>query len=209
MPALVLGSGITALGVMRCLGAHSTPTFVVTDSPGCLRASRWFRPLGDRALTPGSTSVEDLLRGLDLPGAVLFPCSDETVLAVSALPADLAERFPASVPPLASTRSLVDKGELARLLAEAGIPHPCTARLRTPDDLDGLEDVISGGAFLKPVQSQAFFRAFHCKGFPVDDVASARRHLERALAQGFEMVLQELVPGPAANQVCVDGFVDR
>src|SRR5690606_17421385 len=43
-PALVLGTGITALGVVRALGRAGLPLHAASADAGFVRASRWYRP---------------------------------------------------------------------------------------------------------------------------------------------------------------------
>jgi len=204
----VLGAHITALGVLRRLARTGVRTYVLSRDLELVRHSRFYRNLPG-ALDGSSGNLANQLRHAGLDGAVLVPCSDEMLVEVASLPPDLASRFVASIPPRETAVQLVDKAMLARLLGEAGVAHPRTVELRAPEDLDSVDTDTLLRSFIKPTHSQAFAREFNCKGFHVDDLPSAKRQVSETLARGFALVLQEMIPGPASHQMCVDGFVDR
>jgi D-aspartate ligase len=149
------------------------------------------------------------LEALPCERAVLIACSDQTALWVAGLDATVRRRFPSSTPTAAVFDLLVDKARFADTLVEAGVPHPYTRRLTSRQDLADLESRAGQVIFLKPVDSQSFFRRFGVKAFHVRDRAEAEARQEEAQAAGLELVLQEYVPGPATAHVFIDGFRDR
>lgn len=208
VPALVLGTGITALGVIRRLGRLGVHGYLVSDRPAFIRGSRWYRPT--RLLSaPEPGDLPEWLAALPIERAALIPCSDTWLEAVASLPAAVSARFPASVPPQATARRLVDKLLLAELLENAGVPHPRTVELRTPADWERIDVKMKAETFLKPVQSQQFFEVFHRKAFTIGDPGEDDLRIAAALERGLGLVVQEMIPGPADHQLCVDGFVDR
>jgi predicted ATP-grasp superfamily ATP-dependent carboligase len=210
VPALVLGPRVTALGVVRALAASRIPTWVVADTADFTRWSRWYRGLSGGSVRWSDPDVlaEDLAR-LDLPRAVLFPCSDASSIAVAGLTKPLAERFPASAAPWTSQLVCTDKLKFSDALEHLGIPRPMTRRIDSVEDLAGIPEADFEDVFLKPRNSERFsadyrVKAFHCRGR-----REALESCERALAAGHSMVLQQYVPGPPDAHFFVDGFVDR
>lgn len=205
---LILGSGITVLGVLRALSRANVDLFVLPDVDRTTRRSRWFRaaPAALSGLKP-----EALARGLEaLPDqTVLMPCSDLWVRTVAALPAEVRSHYPASVAPVEALDILVDKASFASTLDRLGLPHPATRLLESVRDLDLVSDKILQSSFLKPVHSQQFFARFGVKAFRIADKTSAQARLRECIGAGFQVMLQEYIPGPPTNHYFIDGFVDR
>jgi predicted ATP-grasp superfamily ATP-dependent carboligase len=70
-------------------------------------------------------------------------------------------------------------------------------------------DAVLKDSFLKPVSSQEFFARYAVKAFMVSGRLDARKKLADSIGSGFEMMLQEYIPGPPTNHYFIDGFVDR
>jgi len=209
IPALVLGAGITALGVQRALARAGIPYFVADRQDPLLLRSRRYRPLPDATESTSPEGLDGWLRRLSLDRAVLLPCSDAWAAAVAGRASDLHGRFPASVPAPASLERLVDKSRFAELLEEMEIARPGLWRLEGAADLGGIPDEALAAAFLKPTDSGRFHAAFGTKAFEIGDRAEARIRLGEARAAGVELILQEYVPGPPSAHRFVDGFRDR
>ncbi len=207
LPVVVLGSGITALGVIRILARDRIQSFVADDADLLLRRSRWFRPLprGIRA-TP---DLADWLPQLPFSRAVLIPCSDAWVRQVSMMDEPLRQRYPASVSTPDVLELFVDKGRFAELLRRSGTPHPLTRIVDTPADLATVPSAVFSSAILKPRDSQRFMQRFGVKAWHVDSAQHATKEMLRFRDEGFPVVLQEYIPGPPTRHYFVDGFVDR
>ena len=204
LPVLVLGTGVTALGVARILAHDGIPAWHVTERPDHLRHSRHYRPYRTYRPHRFSEDLAEWLTGFPEEAAVLMPCADSLVREVAALSPALRERFRAVVPDEAVVTTVTDKAGFARFLAGAGIPHPVTV-VTGPDT--SVPDLA--GAFLKPTDSQAFFARHGIKGLRADSPAALRALLADLAAQGDSMVVQEYVPGPAGSHVFVDGYAGR
>lgn len=210
VPALVIGSGITVLGAVRALGRAGNRVYAACPPRDYARRSRWYRPL---PLPPwdgrGGEPAASALEALPFERAVLIPCSDQTALWVAGLEPAVRRRFPSSTPSGEVFDLLVDKARFADTLLRADVPHPYTRRLTSSADLADLESRAGQVIFLKPVDSQSFFRRFGVKAFHVRDRAEAQARWQEARAEGLDLVLQEYVPGPATAHVFIDGFRDR
>ncbi|HEX5241404.1 MAG TPA: hypothetical protein VFW20_10440 [Candidatus Limnocylindrales bacterium] len=210
LPALVFGKNNTALGALRSLAGHGVPTLVAEETGDLISRSRLYaRPPRTLRETSDSTVLAAYLDDLPIERAVLIPGADGWAGAISGLPARLAERFPASVPPHTATDRLLEKSRFRELVEELGIPHPRTRTLRTLDDLDGLDELMLAGAFLKPTESQRHNAAFGTKGLFVQTLEAARRRVGEGAAAGITFMLQEWIPGGMGNTVLLDGFIDR
>jgi D-aspartate ligase len=205
---LALGSGITLLGVLRTLSRSGIDVQALPDADRVARRSRWYHS-APRALS--GVSPETLAEALEnvSAGTVLMPCSDHWARAVAALPDEVRARYPASVAPLRALDVLVDKAGFARTLDRLRLPHPMTSIMKSVADLDAVSASVIQSSFLKPVHSQQFFARFGVKAFRVEGIAAARERLAMCIDAGFQMMLQEYVPGPPSNHYFIDGFVDR
>lgn len=211
VPVLVLGKGMTALGVIRVLGRRGIPLFVAGAGREIVTRSRFYRPLPGEPLgvTRGSTNLAEWLQTLDFERMVLLPCSDGWAMAVSQLPDGLRSRFPASVAETSRLVRLVDKGAFGETLDELGLPHPRTIRLGPAGALAGATDEWLRNAFLKPTDSGRFSAEYGVKAVRPSGRAHAAEVVGRARGKGLELLLQEFIPGPPTHHVFLDGFVDR
>jgi len=205
---LALGSGITLLGVLRSLGASGFDVTALPDADRMSRRSRWYRA-GPPFLS-GVTPATFAERVGGLPSAtVLIPCSDVWARTLAALAPALAKQYPVSVAPIEVFNLLEDKQRFAQTLDRLSLPHPTTRAICSVSDLESVSDSVIGSSFLKPAHSQQFFARFGVKAFRVKDRSDASAGVARAIEAGFEMLLQEYVPGPPTNHYFIDGFIDR
>lgn len=208
-PALILSNpSHGALGVIRALARIPQFTVGMAESP--VSYSRWHRRLphqvGD---DPTPESLAGFLTRLPAERMVLIPCSDEWVAAVAGLPPTLAARFPASVASPDTIDICLDKGRFAETLARLGLPHPRTICIEASDDGRTLLDNGLRDPFLKPRNTAALWRSHRVKAFRIRTADEAMARVREAQRAGFQLMLQEYVPGPASAHYFVDGFVDR
>lgn len=210
VPVLIFGAHIAALGVLRLLAARGIQSYVVDATSDIIVRSRWYRA-AERTLpeTSDSDELAGFLQSLDMPRAVLIPCSDKWALAVAGLPLETRQRCPASVAPREAVEQFVDKDRFRALIDRLGIPHPRTLPLRGPADLDLATDDDLANGFLKPTDSQRYYRLFGTKGSFVHSRHAAARQVEQASAAGITLMLQEWIPGNMSKTILIDGFVDH
>jgi predicted ATP-grasp superfamily ATP-dependent carboligase len=206
-PVVVLGSGITALGVVRSLGRAGLRPHLVGKPADFACRSRWVR---DRVLRiEESVDPVALVAGLDrnrIDRAVLIPATDSWSTAVSRLPDDARDRFPTSLPSAEVLELLVDKWLFAQTLEVHGVPYPRTVAVESEADLTG---VNFERPFLKPRNSQVFAQHYHRKAFSFSNPEEAREAYTRFTQVGLTAVLQEYIPGASSAHIFIDGFVDR
>lgn len=209
LPVLVFGTGITTLGVIRSLVRSGITTYCSSRRLDFVRRSRYCRFLPEEPNRIGKPNeLEGFLRSIKLQRAVVVPCSDEWAVAIAALPADLAERFPSSLPASDTLNMMVNKRQFEEFLSAHDYPHPRTITLRGEDDLRAIPAEYFTDSFLKPCDSERFFRTYWRKAFRVKSNDDALVRYRDARGHGLDMVFQEYVPGPASNHYFLDGFVD-
>jgi len=209
-PVILLGSSITVLGALRLFARRGIPTFVLSQETDIEVASRWYRPL---PVPPGGdldrAHLETLLDQLPFEKAVLMPCADSWARSVAGLRSSIAKRFPSSQADAAAIATLSDKGRFAELADGLSVPHPRTIALEGLVEFDALPDDRFVGSFLKPRNSEAFYRRYARKATSFKTRVEARTHFIEFSEAGLACVLQEYVPGPVTSHYFVDGFVDR
>ena len=204
---IVLGDGITALGVVRSLGRAGLEPTLACRAGDFAGRSRWVR--GRTLDLTESDDPRALVAGLRAVGVdrgVLIPCSDLWSQAVSHLPDEERGGFPTSMPSVDVVELLVDKGLFAETLDRFDVPHPATLAVAAVSDLAGVD---LNGFFLKPRDSQRFSQIFRKKAIRFADRREAEEGLQAMADAGLTAVLQEYVPGPPTAHYFVDGFVDR
>lgn len=214
VPAVVLGDGLTALGVTRCLGRNGIPVVNVARGSGFLQQSRWYGGLDedyDPEIERDPGRLRELLSRALPGGGVLFPCSDAFVLTVASLTSEEGGgRFRSFLPHRDVVETLIDKSSLAGAARRAGVPHPVTRVVDSAQDLEGLDEGWFEGALLKPTDSLRFFQEYGVKARRVQGREEAIREYEHYFADGdIGALLQQYVPGPPSNHIFVDGYRTR
>ena len=204
VPVLVLGVGLSALGVVRCLGRAGLRPYLVSRPGDLAELSRWSRKRLVHMVEPVSPlDMVPLLDRLDLQRAVLIPCTDVWAQVVAQLPEDAYPRFATSSPSAGVIDLLVDKLLFAETLERLDVPRPRTVSVESEADLDRPLD----GFFLKPRQSQLFAQRYHRKALVFDGRDEARAALSLITDVGLTAVLQEYIPGPPTCHYFIDGFM--
>ncbi len=212
---VILGGGVTALGVLRAFSRQGIRAFVypaIRDDLVC--RSRWFEPLpgAERIATasrPSLELLEQVLRDSKLERAYLCACSDDWNMVVADLVERGSDRFVSVVPPRAALDTLQNKARLALLLQRLGVPMPETRLITGSSDIAELPQSNDTFYFLKPTDSQSFHARFGTKGLRVRSVDEARQRLDEVIAAGMSVVLQEYIPGSFDEHYFIDGYRDR
>jgi D-aspartate ligase len=213
-PVLILGSGLTALGVLRSLGRAGLSAYSVCHSGELAAKSRWYRPASQfKGRVPLPEELAEYLGSMTWPPkAVLMSCSDDWTRAVAELPEDLKGRYPASIATARVIAIMTDKAQFAQMLDREDVPRPKTIAVQSLEELSALPDSSFENMFLKPLDSQTFSLQTGSKAFQIESRGHALRimaHIQSNGTAGFPILLQEYIPGPADRYFLIDGFVDR
>ena len=212
--ALVLSGDPPSLGVVRSLGRHQIPVWVLVEeyrlaglSRYCGRTLRWPEP-GDDA-----RDLEFLLevgKRYALDGWVLLTTDDRHAALIARNREALSKRFVIPPPNWEVMQWAFDKRLTYKLASMLGLDHPRTYQSNSSEEipLDCDFPVVLKPAFRTSVNS--FTRA---RAWPVNNRAELRKRYEDAVnLVGADMVLiQQLIPGGGENQfsyaaLCVDGL---
>ena len=203
--ALVIGGDYKSLGVVRSLGRHGIPVWVLTDEHVLAGWSRYCRRAVPWPAAPEAEQVERLLglaRDNALDGWTLFPGGEESAALIARNRDALAERYRLSVLVGWTTlQKAYDKRLMHRLADEVGVEHPLT---RYPQ---GREDVATyDGPFpavLKPAIRPTIDRFTIDKGWPATDRASllARYDEACAVSDPAAIMIQEIISGGGESQL--------
>lgn len=209
VPVIIMGQGATALGILRAVTMAGIPAYVACPPDDLTTQSRWYRPVPGAPWDgrPGP-AAEDALRATPLERAVLIAGADDIALWLASLPPDLQERFAVSTASHAVQALLQDKAAFARHVEHLGIPHPRTFHLGSLAEVDAVPMETLERVFIKPVNSQRFSDVVGAKGVWVHTRDELRDTWARLHAQGFSLMAQEYIPGPATEHFFVDGFRD-
>jgi predicted ATP-grasp superfamily ATP-dependent carboligase len=151
----------------------------------------------------------DIGRSFPAP-PLLFVTDESSMLLVERAREELAAHLLLTIPSATLFGQLVSKARLYEVGAAAGVPVPQTWVLSDRPIPSGLEYPL----VMKPAsrviritdyQLRSFRREFGCKALLVANAEEATAVSSRARALGFEMLLQEVVPGPV-NELLTAGM---
>ncbi len=200
--AIVIGGNYRALGIVRSLGRHGIPVWVLTDEHRLAGYSRY----ATRSLVwPKEEARQlDLLHELcaqhGLGGWVLFPSGDEDAGVIARHHASLSQEFRLTVPPWETLSFSYDKRLTHQLAADLGLPFPLTLYPRNQAEVESLPCEFP--VILKPAIKEGFNAFVHAKAWRAtkrDELyASYRRAC--ALVPPEIIMVQELIPGGGEAQ---------
>ncbi|MES2018660.1 MAG: NAD-binding protein [Pseudomonadota bacterium] len=200
VPAVVVGGGLNALGIVRSLGQAGIPLIVVDNDPKSpAMRSRFGRKVCCTALE-GDALLECLLNLARAQSArmMLFVTEEKSVIAVSEMRATLAPHFFLRMPRHERLMALMHKQGFQELAESVGAPVPRTVRLQSPADLP-LADQLTYPCVFKPSKKDYGYGALFKKAYKVSsplEVAELYAKIHPVLA---DMVVQEWIEGSDAD----------
>ena len=199
--ALVIGSDYRSLGVVRSLGRHGVPVWVLRGdhelaqwSRFCARSLPWSKG-GEAARVAYLLEIAETHR---LVGWTLFPTEDETAALIARHRDALAGPYRLSI--LAdwdTLRVAYDKRRTHELAARLGIAHPATSDAPTRDDVAAYNGPFP--AIVKPAVSGLT----SAKAWAAADRAALLTSYDEASAVVDPRILmiQERIPGDGRQQL--------
>lgn len=202
--AVVIGGDYKSLGVVRSLGRHGIPVWVLRDEHALASWSRYcVRSLPWPAVAEHE-QVEYLLQlarthGLD--GWAIFPSSDETAALLARNHEALGRHYRSTIlVPWQTLRWAYDKRLTYRIASDLGVDHPLTRYPRGSDDALAFDGRYP--AILKPAIRAEMNRFTIAKAWPASDGPSlAAQYAEASLLIDPSLIMiQEVIPGGGESQ---------
>jgi D-aspartate ligase len=202
--AIVIGGDYRGLGIVRSLGRHGIPVWVMVDEHHLAASSRYAR----RSFGWPEGCDEDHVRRLlelcaehGLDGWALFPTADETAAFVARRHAQLAEHFTLTTAPWDEFRWAYDKRLSNELADQLGIDHPRTWRPAGHDELRSIDIVFP--AILKPAYKSTLNHFTMAKAWPVNDHEELLAKYDEACSYTTPdaIMVQEIIPGGGTTQL--------
>ena len=210
--ALVFGGAHGSLAVVRSLGRHGIPVWVLIHGHPIARFSRyasrhisWSGP--DRAGAAEELIAIAQRHGLE--GWVLFPAGDAEAQLVSQDYEALSSIFRLTSPPWEIARWAYDKHLTYDRAAEIGIDYPWSYYPRDRQDVAQVQCRFP--VILKPTIRDRVDAPLLAKAWRADDRATLLARYDQAagLVGEHAIVLQELIPGDGSTQYSYAAIWDR
>lgn len=208
--AIVVSCYTMGLGVIRSLGERGVPIVAVQfDKRDIAQRSRYVREV-HRVPRPDEHE-DDFVAALAAigarhPGALLIPAHDAAVVAIARHRPQLEQTMIVACPGWDVARRYIDKRETYRVAASAGVPTPKTLTPRSVHEAERALDEIGAPALVKPSQSHLFVSAFGQKMIAATSSSEVRAAYELAETAGLEVMVQEIIPGPAAAGINYNAY---
>lgn len=211
--AIVTGASYRALAVVRSLGRHGIPVWVLqTDDHSVATHSRY--SLGNAHWPRGDDCqrYDALMRIVELnrlDGYALIATDDEDAATIARLHAALSDHLVVTVPPWDILEGAYDKRNMHALAAEAGIAQPATI---FPGGVEQLERVQHFPVVVKPAHKGVRNALTEAKCWRAEDHATLTALYGRAcgLMDARAVMVQEHVGGDGQFSfaaLCRDGHV--
>jgi D-aspartate ligase len=215
-PAILFGpDSINGLGLARNLGRNGVKVYCVAEQKNEIAFSRYCKrffvlPHIERDKEVLRTFLSRIGRELQHP-AVIFPGSDLFCLSLSRLrdeqSSELNDKY-IFFGRTEAVETLVNKKKFYQSLDKYNVPHPNTYFPETYADMENISKRVEYPAYLRPSISPLFKR-FQKKGFVVQSQDELINHYELALRYNIDVMVQEIIPGPATSLVGISGYFDK
>jgi len=207
-PAIILGMGANGLGVSRALGRKGVDVYGIDKQDDIAFSSKYCKKkyvFPDPASYPEECLEQFIRLGESLDDkAVLLITNDPYVAFVSRFRAELSQYYLFTIPDSSVLENIQDKSKQYRLAENLGIPVPKTISPKHTDDFK--EGLISYPAIIKGTDSKKWISAFNNKGIVAHCHNDLLEYLRLALSKKVEVVVQEMIIGPASNNFGVNAY---
>ncbi len=212
-PAIVIGLDcITGLQTARLLARSNVPILGIAKD----RSHFGCRTRACERILYADTANDEFIQLLEQLGseakqkAVLFPCTDLSVLGISRNRDRLDPWYHIALPHADVVEMLMDKIRFYEFATRAGLCIPKTFVLRNQKDAERAADELTFPCILKPpVKTERWEYHIAAKAFKV----SGRDHLlglyDHCRDWADTLVAQQWIEGPEANLYSFNGYFDR
>lgn len=209
-PAYVLSGQQPALGVVRALGAKGVPIVVLhykDEDVAYLSKYVTHSVASPHPETHEKEFIELLLNSAKQFGdGILYPASDETLVAVVKNKEILEEHFDVPCPDWDIVQKFIEKKYTYAIADEHGIPAPKTITPKNLEEVKAYAEQVDFPCLVKPSQSHLFFDHFKRKMFTVENEEELVSVYNQCVEAGLEVMLQEIIPGDDINVVNYNAY---
>ena len=201
--AIIIGLDcITGLQSARILARHGVPIIALAKNPEhyCCKTNTVER------IIAANLGSEDFILALEKLGptlpnkAVLFPCTDMSVLLLSRHRARLTKWFHLAVPAPEAVEMLMDKTSFYSYAMEKGLPIPATYFLRNRAEAQAAAARLQFPCILKPpMKTPKWEQNTKAKVFKLASAGEFLEQYERCAGWADLLMVQEWIEGTDAN----------
>lgn len=212
--AVVVGlDHMNGIQTARILAKNNVPVIAIAKDPEhyCCRTNVCERIIfTDTATDDLITTLEELGPDLD-EKAVLYPCTDLTVLLISRNRQRLEDWFHVVLPPADVVEMLMDKVRFYTYAEEKGFPIPRTMFLRNEDDASRVADEMHYPCIIKPPISatQEWEQNSKLKAYLVANAEEFMAVYQEYGEFADMLIAQEFIEGPGSNLYSCNCYFDE
>lgn len=202
-----------ALGVARALGTMGVPVVMVHYNENDIgQVSKYVKHhvQGPHPEKFEGQFIDVLIECSNRFGkGVLFPVSDETVVAVARNKAKLEDYFIVACTNWEVTQKFIEKKYTYALADTIGVAAPKTIIPKSVEEVENYAKNVDFPCLVKPSQSHLFYDYFKKKMFPVGNANELISVYQKAADAGLEVMLQEIIPGNDVNVVNYNAYFSQ
>ena len=208
--AIILGGRIMGLAAIRSLAKSGIKTILIYHDPKDFATHSKY--LSEKIRFPHPERLEEdfISKILELSekykGAVIYPTEDEFLITISKNKPKLSPHFKVACNEIKIIDKLINK----KLVYDLADLHniPCPKHITTADENIAIQfaNEIGYPCLVKPSQSHTYFKFFGKKMAKVFGKEELLNELKKANAGGFEVMIQEFIPGPDSANFSYWGY---
>lgn len=211
--AVVLGMTETGLGVIRSLGRNGIKVIGLDYRKDVAFWSRYAESFICPHPLRESSSFRQFMLSLSKKYTcrpVLFLTSDDFVLSVSRMRANLSPYFLLNIPSEDVVESIINKRMQYEKAKEVDVPIPKTFYPQSNEELQKLQDDLKYPLFIKGCYSYIWKENFgSLKGFFVENKEELYEKLGMIFKKSIPVMIQEVIPGPDSNHFKVSIYISQ
>ncbi len=203
IPAIVISSHVTGLGVVRALGLKGVPVIgVYYDKDDMWYVSKYvkekiYAPHPEKDEEQFISLLEDY--GARFRGSLLIPADDAALSVVSRHKRFLENYYIVACTEWKITEQFIDKKYTYSLAEAIGVPAPKTIIPMSVKDVERYGKTVQYPCIIKPCKSHLYFQVFKTKMVRVENLDQMLQAYQQALDAGIEVMIQEFIPGDDAQ----------
>ena len=204
---IVIGDHVQALGIIRSLGRHGIPVYLLHDKNICIgRFSRYTKRYIKTPNASNESKFVDFMIKLanreQIKGWILMPTNDAILCTLSRHKKTLEEYYKVSTPRWDIVKFAYNKKLTYQIAEKNGIPIPQTFYPENLDEMKEISHDIDFPAIIKPAIVDHFYKKTKTKVFKANTKDELIRAYTKAssIIDPSEIMVQEVIPG-SPNQL--------